>query len=212
MKDFILYQNEKGYNNKKVYPFHNDKYLFQLILTIVKNIDCFIETGSYLGKTIFFMGKNFKNIKCYSCEINREYYNNAREIVNNLENVSLELKPSPQFLYDLDKNIFNKKTLFWLDAHWGTDPIFNEIEFITSNFKEFVIIIDDFKIPNKKKFTNDGYCIYQIKPFIKNINKFNYYIPNYEPELVENPVGYFIISTFKFNYNKVLDITKFILK
>ena len=44
-----------------------------------KTIEVFIETGSFMGKTIYFVGKNFKK-KCYSCEVNKDSYDIAFHI------------------------------------------------------------------------------------------------------------------------------------
>ena len=60
---------------------------------------------------------------------------------------------------------------FWLDAHWHTDPLYEEIKYITNNFKKFCIFIDDFTIPGDKGFWTDGYDIEKIKPYIMNKDK-----------------------------------------
>ena len=117
---YEIYQNKKAYDNKKAYPFHNDKYMIEFILSFINNIEYFIETGSYYGKTSYFMAKNFKNIKCYSCEINENYYKIALEKLKDLENLTYELKPSPYFLYDLNQpEIFQKKNIFLVRCSLG---------------------------------------------------------------------------------------------
>ena len=63
------------------------------------------------------MTSNFPNIKCYSCEVNKSYYEKANNMLKNYSNVTYKLEKSPEFLYNLNKNVFEKKTLFWLDAH-----------------------------------------------------------------------------------------------
>lgn len=87
-----------------------------VILNILNNSEAFIETGSYMGKTLFFVGKNFPKLKCYSCEIDIKSFNIAYDEVKDLDNVKLDFKPSPNALYNIvekyDDKIFNKKVCF----------------------------------------------------------------------------------------------------
>ena len=73
-KSFIIYQSNKYNEGKAKPPFHNDKKMIKVILEILDNSDIFIETGSFMGKTIFFVGKNFPKLNCYSCEISKNSY------------------------------------------------------------------------------------------------------------------------------------------
>jgi len=55
----------------------------------------------------------------------------------------------------LDQNKIDRKSkvFFYLDAHSENDyPILEELEFITSDYQNNLIIIDDFQVPN-----DDGY-------------------------------------------------------
>ena len=169
-----------------------------------------------MGKTIFFVGKNFPKLNCYSCEINKNSYNIAYEEVKTLSNVKLDLSPSPTALYNIqlnyDKDLFSKKVCFWLDAHWKTNPLYDEIKYITTNFKNFCIFIDDFTIPWDNGFWTDGYNIEKIKPFIMNKEQLKFYMPNY-PSTDEcckkNACGYIVITNSDintFNYLKEISI------
>jgi len=215
-KSFIIYQSDKYNEGKAKPPFHNDKKMIRVVLEILNNSDIFIETGSFMGKTIFFVGKNFPTLNCYSCEINKNSYNIAYEEVKTLSNVKLDLSPSPTALYNIqlkyDKDIFSKKVCFWLDAHWKTDPLYDEIKYITTNFKQFVIFIDDFTIPWDNGFWTDGYNIEKIKPFIINKEQLKFYMPNYSSTddcCKENACGYIVITNINintFNYLKEINI------
>ena len=55
-KNYIIYQSSKYNENKPKPPFHDDKKMLTIILEILNNSNVFIETGSYMGKTIFFVG------------------------------------------------------------------------------------------------------------------------------------------------------------
>jgi hypothetical protein len=206
-KEYTLYQSPKYKENKPLAPFHNDKKMMKVILKILEESDVFIETGSFMGKTIYFVGKNFAQLKCYSCEVNTDYYNIAHEQVKDLNNVKLDLMPSPYAVYNIHENydddIYDKKTCFWLDAHWNTDPLYDELKYITTNFKNFCIFVDDFTIPWDKGFWTDGYDIEKIKPYIINKDKLKFYMPNY-PSNHEcckdsNVSGYIVITNMDIN-------------
>jgi hypothetical protein len=44
------------------------------------------------------------------------------------------------------------RTLFYLDAHWGTMPLAEEIAMISDLFSQSIMCIDDFRVPG-----DDGY-------------------------------------------------------
>jgi hypothetical protein len=200
-KIYEIYQSPKYNETKPKPPFHDDKKMMEIILYQLENhIEVFIETGSYMGKTIYFVGKNFPNIKCYSCEVNKNFYAIAHEQISDLPNVNLALKPSPHALYDIAKyenELFNKTCLFWLDAHWGSTPLYDEISYITEKFNKYCIIIDDFTVPNDKGFHTDGFNFDLIKPYIKNMDNVHIYMPSYASSddcCSNNPVGYIILT------------------
>tara|TARA_B100000035_G_C21036462_1_gene571242 strand:- start:4735 stop:5412 length:678 start_codon:yes stop_codon:yes gene_type:complete len=207
-KEYQIYLSPKYNDNKPKEPFHNDKKQMEIILNILNDekLESFIETGSYMGKTVYFVGKNFPNLKCYSCEIDRNSYSIAYEQIKDLNNVNLQLVPSPDAVYNINKkfdnNIYEKKTLFWLDAHWHTDPLYHELLYITKNFKNFIIIVDDFEIPYDDGFWTDGYNIKKIKPFIVKKDKLKYYMPSYSSKdecCKKNAVGYIVITNMDIN-------------
>ena len=214
--NYTIFQSPLYNNGKAKPPFHDDKKMMEITLNILNEVEVFIETGSFMGKTIYFVGKNFPTLDCYSCEIDPNSYNIANQQVKDLSNVKLDLSPSPQALYNIqtsyDNDLFEKKIFFWLDAHWHTDPLYDEIKYITENCKHFCIFIDDFTVPEDKGFWTDGYSIERIKPFIKNNDTLRFYMPNYpstDPCCSKNAVGYIIITNMNidtFNYVKEINI------
>jgi len=204
-------------------PFHNDINIIGLIIDKLKNTENFIETGICHGFTSFFIAKNFQNINVYGCEADEETFKTAVALIeynigdiNLLKNLKVELKKSPESLYDLEKiygnQIYTKNTMFWLDAHDGSiSPLFEELSFITKKFKNFMIIIDDFSNPFDNKFTNEGFnikdCINYIYDYKNRKDEINIYLPFYSEEKhynncnninnnnINTPVGYCIITT-----------------
>ena len=210
-KNYIIYQSSKYNENKPKPPFHDDKKMLTIILEILNNSNVFIETGSYMGKTIYFVGKNFPNLECYSCEIDKNSFAIAQEQVQHLKNVKLDYKPSPESVYNIknqyNPDIYNKKVCFWLDAHWHTDPLYDEIKYITSNYKQFCIFVDDFTIPYDNGFWTDGYNIEKIKPYIMNKESLKFYMPNYSSKdecCKDNPCGYIVITNININTHNFL--------
>ena len=82
-----------NYNNNSSYktPFHNDLFMMKIMINCLEKTEYFIETGLYLGYTSYFVAKNFSNINCYSCEINAEFFNIAKNNIGNLNNLKIEL-------------------------------------------------------------------------------------------------------------------------
>lgn len=197
-----------NYNNSYKTPFHNDLFMMKIMINCLEKTEYFIETGLYLGHTSYFVAKNFSNINCYSCEINPDFFNIAKKNIGNLNNLKIELNKSPDALYNLNKYygdvIFDKYVIFWIDAHWYSNPLNDEINYITQNFNKFTIFIDDFVIPYDNRFTNDGFTIESIIPNIKNKEKLKIYMPSYDSKHIDcnncnncnyPPVGYCIITT-----------------
>ncbi|MDA3918349.1 MAG: hypothetical protein PF690_15435 [Deltaproteobacteria bacterium] len=168
--------------------FHGDVYLLGLVDTLIKDCDYFIETGTNVGSTIAHVARSFKHIKCLSCEPDKSAFHAAVKNTSKYPNVTIYNKTSQQFI-DLIKYkkraLFNKKILFWLDAHgYGFKwPLREEVEFITSTFTGGFLLIDDFLVPGKENiFKFDTYqnqeCSFQ---FIENYLKCNYsvFYPKY---------------------------------
>ena len=51
-----------------------------------------------------------------------------------------------------------KKILFYLDAHSDDDyPLQDEIKYIVENYKNFILLIDDFQVPEDDGYGYDSY-------------------------------------------------------
>jgi len=136
------------------------------------NLNIFVETGTYLGDTIFKQKDNFKKI--YSIELSEYYFDLARKRFQGFDNINLILGNSKDKLKDIlienDESIF-----FWLDGHYSTGltakakdketPILEELNTIfdqNTNKHKHVIFIDDARLFNG---THDY-------PKYKNLRKF----------------------------------------
>jgi hypothetical protein len=113
--------------------------------------DVFIETGTYLGDTLYNMQHHFN--KLYSIELSEKYANVARKRFDN--KVSIIQGDSSVILKPLSNEI-NGSIFFWLDGHWsGGDtaqgnvdcPLMEEMKIINDNYKKRCIVaIDDVRL------------------------------------------------------------------
>jgi hypothetical protein len=132
--------------------FSGCEYSTRLITQILSsfNVELFIETGTYLGNTTEFIAKNFPNIKIVTIEINETNYNNSFKKLCNYTNINCIKGDSSKILKEIDINHCLNK-LYYLDAHWyDHNPVRDELKYIFENSKgNEIIIIDDFKVPNR---------------------------------------------------------------
>ncbi len=169
--------------------FHGDNHLIAVVdYLVLEGVEFFIETGSNVGSTLSFFSGKYPHIQCFSCEPNDEAYQKAKQNTDNNSNVKVFNMLSQDFIKEIHDQysfIYEKKTLFWLDAHgYGFSwPLKEEIAFITKYFKNAFILIDDFKVPDKNMF---GYDLYRDQEcsfnYIKNDlydEKFILYYPEY---------------------------------
>lgn len=138
------------------------------------NLNIFVETGTYLGDTIFRQKDNFKKI--YSIELSEYYFGLAKKRFQGFDNINLILGDSKDKLKDIlienDEPIF-----FWLDGHYSTGltakaedketPILEELTTIfdlNTKKHKHVILIDDARLFNG---THDYPKYKDLKKFIK---------------------------------------------
>lgn len=148
------------------------------------------ETGTFVGG----MTKEFSKIvdEVESIEINSAIFNLASENLQEIKNIKLHLGNSPEVLQDIvEKN--NNKVLFFFDAHWyDHNPIFDELNVIIDKNIEPIIVIDDFRVPEKPEWGSDHPLRYEsIKEYLEKIykNGYNYY---YNKESTNNRGRIFI--------------------
>jgi hypothetical protein len=119
-----------------------------------------IETGAHVGTTTEWMAAF--QVPVLTCESSEENFGFAQARLSSLQNVTLTLGDSRQFL----RGIFRGRLLdaqlqpiiYYLDAHWNEDlPLAEELDTIFSLCPRAVILIDDFEVPGDAGYGFDDY-------------------------------------------------------
>ena len=129
-----------------------DDLFLNLIQDDYTKYNCFIETGTYNGDTIFALEPYFN--KLYPIEFSEKYYNNTKNKYSGSK-INFLLGDSAVVLESLLPNITDK-CIFFLDGHFsGGDtgqsskdcPLEEEITHINQLYtNDAIIIIDDFRL------------------------------------------------------------------
>ena len=169
--------------------FNEDVYLVEKFLDIKKKkkINTVIETGTYHGVTTRWLSSNFD--KVYTVECNITYFEEAKNNLSGITNVSMELDDSPNFLGKIIELADDKSTIVFLDAHWYTNPVLAELDAIKKSGKKPILAIHDFMVPDHPEFGYDSYpdqgIIYNwewIKERIESIYGVDGYTKEYNTE------------------------------
>ena len=135
-------------------PFNGQKFrqriLFDLLFFFP--IKAIVETGTYRGTTTALFAAT--SLPVYTVEIHHRYFSYAKmRFLFNRHNVRLYHTDSLSFLRDLSENnqIPKEDVFFYLDAHWGEDlPLRDELEIIFSKWKNPIVMVDDFQVPDSE--------------------------------------------------------------
>jgi hypothetical protein len=122
-------------------------------------VDAIVETGTWLGDTTGYMAETARR-PVYSCELNRRFHSLAKMRLAGLKEVHLESGDSRTLLHKLatSAEAGGKRVFIYLDAHWYDDlPLAEEIEIIATHWSSYVIMIDDFKVPDDPGYAYDDY-------------------------------------------------------
>jgi hypothetical protein len=140
-------------------PFNGQcfRQLMYLDLVCACEFETIVETGTFRGSTTRFLAENSGGAAVYSCEYSPVNFEFAKWRLRGKQNVFLFNLDSRSFIREL--NISRQvRTFFYLDAHWGADlPLREELELIFRNFDNFVVMVDDFEVPNDPGYEVDDY-------------------------------------------------------
>lgn len=133
----------------------------QLIRDLARSIDisAVIETGTYRGTTSEFLW-HVTGAPVFTVEIEPRFCAFAQRRFAGISAVQVTLGESRQFLSAMaeDPAIPKRDVLFYFDAHWGGElPLEEELRLVHENWRDSVIIIDDFQVPSDSGYGFDDY-------------------------------------------------------
>jgi hypothetical protein len=124
----------------------------ELIINLQKKIqiDNFVETGTYYGKTAIWASNYFKNV--LTIEYSKKMYEELIDNYKDIGNVEFIFGDSRAEMFRIVKRL-KGKSIFWLDAHWSGGltygnndqcALLEEINIINlySNNEHFIFIDD----------------------------------------------------------------------
>lgn len=150
--DYLL--NRKSKNDWG--PLNGQKLRQEAYAAITKRISfrAIVETGTFLGTTTDYFGK--AGLPVYTVEIDPRAFGYAAQRFAKISGrIHVVRGNSPDFLTGLikDQTCPKERVFFYLDAHvqdssgYFKAPLAEELEIIFSNWKEPVVMIDDFQVP-----------------------------------------------------------------
>ncbi len=145
--------DEIGFNGQAI-----RKKIFNDLLSTF-NFDFLAETGTWTGNTTGYMAE-VSRLPVLTTELDHRYHSVAKTRLADFDNIRLEELDSRRFIEKLtyDPALVEKCAFFYLDAHWNEDlPLREEIELIARNWEQFVVLVDDFKVPGDEGYGYDDY-------------------------------------------------------
>ena len=132
----------------------------EIVRSIIEKceIEQIIETGTHRGTTTEWFSQF--GLPVFSAELLSRFAAFARRRVAGRTNVHIENFDSIEALnrWSNIPGIASKRTLFYLDAHWQKHlPLCEELKLIDRNFKFWVVVIDDFRVPLDDDYGFDDY-------------------------------------------------------
>lgn len=118
-----------------------------------------IETGTFRGSTARYFSSLDRG-EVISIESVGRYHWYSRFRLRGERRIRLVRGDSRFVLRRLggDRHLTQVPTLFYLDAHWGDDlPLAEEIREIARNWRSWIAVIDDFKVPSDADYAYDDY-------------------------------------------------------
>jgi hypothetical protein len=116
------------------------------------------ETGTYRGSTTAFLA-TLTDKPIVTTEISPRNFGFASARLRSFSNVRQELGDSVSVLRR-DKTAFGPDQLgfFYLDAHWNEYlPLADELGVIRDYWRDYVIVVDDFQVPDDAGYRFDDY-------------------------------------------------------
>src|SRR6185503_7616085 len=121
------------------------------------HFDAIIETGTFRGSTTLFLAHNSGGAPVFTSEVNTRVFETARRRLRAFQNLHMYNLDSRQVLKTADLARY-RRPFFYLDAHWLADlPLSEEINVICQKWVDYVVMVDDFQVPDDPGYGYDDY-------------------------------------------------------
>lgn len=143
--------DDVGFNGQ-----HGRKQILLDLLRVIpfKNI---LETGTFMGDTTGYMAEQSRR-PVYTSELNPRFSMFARKRLAAFDSIHFSVGDSREFLRQMAGARIEEPVFFYLDAHWYDDlPLLDECNLILQNWRDVVILVDDFKSPLDNAYGFDDY-------------------------------------------------------
>jgi len=137
---------------------HGRQAIFREILELLP-VAGIVETGTFRASTTEYMASQ-TTAPIWTVEVRRRFFYFARMRLARFGNVDLSVGDSRTFLQRLagDPRVPKRGVFFYLDAHWYEDlPLRDEVATVTRHWSEYVIMVDDFQVPDDPGYQFDDY-------------------------------------------------------
>lgn len=181
--------------------FSGDKFLVETFILLVKKhkIKHIVETGTCKGNTSAALAVIMKdNGDVTTIEASNSYFV-LGDWLKKFTNVKRVLGDSPEWIEKNAKKL-EGPLLFFLDAHWEIPtPTPKELDAIWKNGLKPVIVIHDFKVPDRPDFGFDTYSdwtydIDHVMPYLEKIYGRGNYAYSYNSKAVGVKRGVLIVE------------------
>lgn len=138
-------------------PFNNDYFVAEEFHKLKDKfkLDVAVELGTCVGGTTRWLAEVFDSV--HTIEINGIFQDFAKQRCNRFTNISFYLGSTVDRLAEVLNKFCGNKTIIFIDSHWETLPIFDELKIIKASGLKPVIAIHDFLVPNEPKLGFDSY-------------------------------------------------------
>jgi hypothetical protein len=154
-------------------PLNGDTYALQEFLNLKEkyNITTLVELGSCVFGSTKWFGENFDRV--ITVEINSDFRNIGLQRASGLNNIVSYLGDSVNML-GIMLSECNDKTCIFIDSHWQTLPLFDELKIIKQSGIKPCIVVHDCYVPNQVELGYDEYdgvaiSLSSMQPYIDDI-------------------------------------------
>jgi predicted O-methyltransferase YrrM len=115
-----------------------------------------VETGTFMGFTTRYL--TAKKIDTYTVEVAPGYGWMASRSLGEIENLTLVHGDSGAAVESLGSRGLLRRPFAYLDAHWEERlPLHDEVTALNAHCPDYLVAIDDFKVPQMPEYGYDTY-------------------------------------------------------